>query len=382
MKKTFTYILPYKFSVPGRQTIRRDLDLLHDMLRDKINTQLQENSSKLAIASDLWTSKNSVYAFVGTVVFYINHEWKLVEHVLDLQHLPGGHTGAESGKLIFKSLRKRKIETKLSCVSQSLKPVANASDNTASNNLMNRAISKRLAKASSQWIDPVNMQVGCAAHVLNLVSQVIFHALGAAPDPDKHDLFVEARAFPLAYDPNEDEAVIEETNLMTAESKSKSNETVDAVETSDDEIVDDEDLESDQEAPSHGQPAGTRSLKSLSVVAKLHAIVVDILCSDIRRKKMCKLIRQLCDEAYKHLVLVRAMEIRWNTTYTEMDRGTKLKPAVNHWVDQLDSGLTGKKKAMAIHKKKKWHISHSEWELLERLCVVLKDFYEATLDFS
>ncbi|KAF9231663.1 hypothetical protein BU15DRAFT_55870 [Melanogaster broomeanus] len=76
------------------------------------------------------------------------------------------------------------------------------------------------------------------------------------------------------------------------------------------------------------------------------------------------------------------MEIRWNTTYAEMDRGIKLKLAVNYWVDQLDNGLRGKKKTAATRKKKKWHISHSEWELLERLCIVLQDLYDATLDFS
>ncbi|KIJ07767.1 hypothetical protein PAXINDRAFT_158317 [Paxillus involutus ATCC 200175] len=261
---------------------------------------LRENSSKLAIASDLWTSKNSVYAFAGTVVFYINNEWKLVEHVLDLQHLPGGHSGAESGKLIFQSLRKRKIDTKL--------------------------------------------------------------------NPDKHDLFIEARAFPLAYDPKMDEAVLEEMTLMATESKS--HESVDGSESSNNELEDDEDWGSDQEA--QGQSGGMRCSKQLSAVAKLHAIVVDVLRSDIRRKKMRKLIRQLCDEKYSHMVLVGAMEVKWNTMYAEMDRGIKLKPAVNHWVDQLDNSLTGKKKAAATRKKKKWHISHSEWELLERLCIVLK----------
>ncbi|KIJ06033.1 hypothetical protein PAXINDRAFT_158866, partial [Paxillus involutus ATCC 200175] len=257
---------------------------------------LQENVSKLAIASDLWTSKNSVYAFAGTVIFYINHEWDLVEHVLDLQHLPGGHTGAEA----------------------------------------------------------------------------IFHRLGIAPDPDVHDTFIEARGFPVAYNPNDDEAVLEELNLMAAESKSHEMTVIDGVESdSDDEVDDDEDLRSDQDSHT-GQSGAAKASRQLSAVAKLHAIVVDVLRSDIRRKKMRKFIRQLCNESFKNLVLVRAMEVRWNTTYAEMDRGIKLKPAVNHWVDQLDSSLTGKKKAAATRKKKKWHISHSEWELLERLCIVLK----------
>ncbi|KIJ09642.1 hypothetical protein PAXINDRAFT_157843 [Paxillus involutus ATCC 200175] len=207
----------------------------------------------------------------------------------------------------------------------------------------------------------------------------IFHALGAAPDPDKHDLFIEARAFPVVYDPDEDEAVIEEMELMATEAKSASS-THDgghlAESDTSDEDAEDDKLTSDEENL-EGAASGANNKKSrtgLSAVAKcqLHAIVVDVLRSDIRRKKMRKLIRQLCSEAYKHLVLVRGMEIRWNTTYAEMDRGIKLKPAVNYWVDQLDSGLRGKKKAAATRKKKLWHISHSEWELLERLCIVLK----------
>ena len=74
----------------------------------------QSNSSKIAIASDLWTSKNSVYAFAGTVAFWINDNWELRETVLELLPLSGDHSGKASGKLIFKALQRRGIETKLS----------------------------------------------------------------------------------------------------------------------------------------------------------------------------------------------------------------------------------------------------------------------------
>jgi hypothetical protein len=63
---------------------------------------------------NLWTSKNSVYAFAGTVVFWINDDWELGETVLDLLLLSGNHSGRVSGKLIFKALQRRGIETKLS----------------------------------------------------------------------------------------------------------------------------------------------------------------------------------------------------------------------------------------------------------------------------
>jgi hypothetical protein len=57
------------------------------------------------IASDLWTSKNSVYAFAGCVGFWIDSDWKLVEIVLDMIALDGDHTGAATRKLLFHALQ-------------------------------------------------------------------------------------------------------------------------------------------------------------------------------------------------------------------------------------------------------------------------------------
>jgi hypothetical protein len=70
----------------------------------------QENCS----FADVWTSKNSVYAFAGTVAFWIDDDWNLHERVIELLPLSGDHTGKASGKLIYKALRRRGIETKLS----------------------------------------------------------------------------------------------------------------------------------------------------------------------------------------------------------------------------------------------------------------------------
>jgi hypothetical protein len=75
---------------------------------------LQANESTFAIASDLWTSKNSVYAFTGTVAFWIDENWQLQERLLELLPLSGDHSGKASEKLIFKALHRRRIETKLS----------------------------------------------------------------------------------------------------------------------------------------------------------------------------------------------------------------------------------------------------------------------------
>ena len=62
------------------------------------------------------------------------------------------------------------------------------------------------------------------------------------------------------------------------------------------------------------------------MVLQLHAIVVDVLRSEVKRKKMRHLIRKLCAPKHRHLVPIRSMKIRWNTTYAEILRGIDLKP--------------------------------------------------------
>lgn len=49
------------------------------------------------------------HAFAGVTVFFINKEWKLEEHVLDIHALEGDHTGAAVGKKIFRGLKDRKL---------------------------------------------------------------------------------------------------------------------------------------------------------------------------------------------------------------------------------------------------------------------------------
>ncbi|KIK74552.1 hypothetical protein PAXRUDRAFT_19762 [Paxillus rubicundulus Ve08.2h10] len=105
-----------------------------------------------------------------------------------------------------------------------------------------------------------------------------------------------------------------------------------------------------------------------------------MLSSDIRRKRIRRIIRKLCEPANKHLVPIRSMPIRWNTTYAEIECGVKLKPAINRWIDQLDEHLTGQKKKATLYKKKKWHLSPGDWDFLEYFAVILVLFHSSTLD--
>ncbi|KAF8591394.1 hypothetical protein K439DRAFT_892490 [Ramaria rubella] len=97
---------------------------------------------------------------------------------------------------------------------------------------------------------------------------------------------------------------------------------------------------------------------------------------------MRRLIRQVCEDKYKHLVLVRGMPVCWNTWYAEIDRAIKLKPAINQWIDQLDQRVTGRKKKEAACKKNDWFLTPGDWDMLDGLCGILKIFDQATLELS
>lgn len=133
IQKCFSYILPKGYPIPKHQTVRHDLDLLHSEMNSCISLILSVNchgtdshnltdfvlvqqvqASFFKFSSDLWMSKNSVYAFIGSVVYWIDHEWKLYECPLELLPLDGDHSGKVSGKLLFNALKHRNIVTKIS----------------------------------------------------------------------------------------------------------------------------------------------------------------------------------------------------------------------------------------------------------------------------
>lgn len=57
----------------------------------------------------MWTSKSSVYAFIGLVAYWISDEWELMECPIALLVVDGDHSGAASAKAIFRELDRRGI---------------------------------------------------------------------------------------------------------------------------------------------------------------------------------------------------------------------------------------------------------------------------------
>jgi hypothetical protein len=185
------------------------------------------------------------------------------------------------------------------------------------------------------------------------VGRAIFSGMGITDDPNVDDYYTKARGFPITYSPDDDPEVVDEMRIAAAELKKGGDDSEDEIiagsteesssEDSDDGAVEDW-VDEDEEDPTISQAKRKRKiflsvdkvraiirslLKILSwtqTFPQLHAIVVDILRSEIKRKKIRCLIRKLCATKNRHPVPIRSMKIRWNTTHAEIVRGLDLKP--------------------------------------------------------
>lgn len=210
MKKLFGYSLP-EVSLPKRMTIRRDLDVLHTALQTELWGMIKSLKSRPSIAFDIWSSRNSVFAFIGLKVFWISSDWVLKTHLLDLIHLDDDHGGATAGRLIFSSLKELGVAEKL---------LGSAADNTSSNGVAHRAISKRRAKAFKVTADPKLMGLGCAGHVIHLTAQDLLAAFEVMEPSSAVDYFHDTnRRYGLHYSAETDPDIIAQEAEFDAEDK-------------------------------------------------------------------------------------------------------------------------------------------------------------------
>ncbi|CDO77468.1 hypothetical protein BN946_scf184902.g2 [Trametes cinnabarina] len=356
MSRCFKYILPKGFKVPDRMMVWRDLSILHKKIRERLNTMIKDNSSKLSIASDNWTSKNSVYAFSGLAVYWITDNWKLVEYPLELLPLDGNHTGTASAKLIYKALCRCHATRKLS-MSFTL-----TADNASFNGKMNRVLSRLITQGDGILLDPKDIQMGD-----------FLHALGLAPDPDIVDLYEGNRKFLLAFDPEQDPDFVEHS----AKAQQEANDIADGHVDDDDRNADpDDSADSDSERESGSEPDNDLlDDKPLGCTSGLGT-------TKKAKKRIFTPVDKLCSKNAQHLVPIRSMPVQWNTTYAEIEHGLLLRLAINQWIEQLDKDTTGKKAAGLRVKKRRWYLSPEDWEILEAICTILKPFHDVTHQLS
>ncbi|KAF7375808.1 Dimer-Tnp-hAT domain-containing protein [Mycena sanguinolenta] len=291
---------------PGIQRLFAFLQTRYGLPSDTTNVK-----SKIAVATDTWTTRAMTFTFAGTIASWITADWELVERVLDFHPIEDKeHEGEYAALGLAKSLNNFKALEKISHIffskwhrtDGSLYLFAVALDNASPNDVLLQALSRLLMRKFDIQFVPANSQIRCLAHVVNLVVQKFLAALDDAEDPENI-------AIP--------EVIAMEQEVFT-EQPGEENEEDDAA-----------DLLADL----------SPEFANMSVLQKLRTTATKICSSPQRRKRFRDTaVRVLggklttSGRPLASLMVVRDVRHRWNYTEAMIERGVMLQKAIDTWV--------------------------------------------------
>ncbi|CAN1775305.1 Putative AC9 transposase [Linum perenne] len=149
------------FKVVSRNTIKSDILKVYDEGRTLVIMELERNVSKIAIATDMWSSNNNKHGFMVVTAHFIDASWILQSSILRFVYVPYPHTKDALCGVLFESLAEWNIDNKLSTV---------IVDNYSTNDAMIRSLILQLDR-TSLMVDGSLFHMRCAAHILNLIVQ-------------------------------------------------------------------------------------------------------------------------------------------------------------------------------------------------------------------
>ncbi|KAF7364657.1 Eukaryotic translation initiation factor 3 [Mycena venus] len=192
---------PCKFLLPSDTTVRNQLAKIYcemfialkDDLKARFSALILVNS-KIALATDTWTTKSMMFTFAGTIGSWITEDWELVERVLDFHPIQDKeHEGVRAAYALAERLSNLQILEKIITL-----------DNVSVNDVLMVALGRLLAQKLDIQFVPDNSQIHCLAHVVNLAVQNMLAALEEADDPDVVDYYLPNKHLPFHYDPDTD----------------------------------------------------------------------------------------------------------------------------------------------------------------------------------
>lgn len=124
---------------PGWQKISRNTarsDAIKTFLKEKENLKnlFTNIPGKLALTSDLWTSKQNV-GYIAITSHFIDSDWVMQKRMLAFSRIEFPHTGARIGSTILEKIREYKIENKIVSIT-----LDNASTNNVATDLLKHVI--------------------------------------------------------------------------------------------------------------------------------------------------------------------------------------------------------------------------------------------------
>ncbi|KAJ6549532.1 hypothetical protein DFH09DRAFT_1320008 [Mycena vulgaris] len=288
-------------------------------------------------------------------------DWQLIERVLDFHTIEDKE---HEGKYAAIGLAKRLAELDPPEKILSL-------DNAAPNDILVRALSRLLREKFDGQFVPENSQIGCLAHVVNLVVQKLLTALDEAVDPAVEDDYIPNKDLPFHYNPGDDPDLTElECEVFAQEGE---------LETEEDDAVNMMTaLASEFDGMTPLQKVIFRAYNSdhSDQPHNLRTLATKICSSRQHRKRIrCSAEKaspvQLTPSGRKIAILmvVRDVRHRWNYTHAMIRRGLLLRKAIDSWVSEREELL------------RRLLISTEQWAFLEAVVNIFEVFTQPSLGF-
>lgn len=158
------------FKIPSRWTITRDCYQLYLDEKHKLKQLLKNNTGRICLTTDSWTSIQRIN-YMCLTAHFIDNDWKLNKKILSFCPI-SSHKGTEIGKCIEKCLLEWGIDDVFTVT------VDNASSNdTAIQYLRGKLQNWRKTVLGGKWT-----HVRCVAHIVNLIVHDGLKKLGDSID--------------------------------------------------------------------------------------------------------------------------------------------------------------------------------------------------------
>ncbi|XP_024965921.1 zinc finger BED domain-containing protein RICESLEEPER 2-like [Cynara cardunculus var. scolymus] len=95
------------FKVPCRATIKSDIMKIYETKKGCVLRYLEENESKIALTSDMWTAGNQNKGYMALTAHYIDANWNFL-------HVPSPHTADAFSQVMIECFMDWNIDNKLS----------------------------------------------------------------------------------------------------------------------------------------------------------------------------------------------------------------------------------------------------------------------------
>lgn len=147
------------FKMVSRNTIRSDIMKIYDNEKAKQCKLFDDLQSRVAITSDMWSSKTTKRGFMVVTAHFLDEEWALQGRILRFIYVPSPHKKEIICEALFQCLLEWNIEKKLSTVTL---------DNCRTNDSMIDELVDKL-ETNSLLVEGEVLHMRCCAHILNLI---------------------------------------------------------------------------------------------------------------------------------------------------------------------------------------------------------------------